>query len=95
MNENNAGGFSNIDVNAAENTLANLTANLVKVVHGTHDGQHPLANQTVATARATFSVPYNIPTEAAAFVNGEPVDEDYVLRPNESLEFMKAAGVKG
>jgi hypothetical protein len=90
------GGFSNeIDVNAAQNTLANLTANLVKVVHGTHDGQHPLANQTVATARATFSVPYNIPTEAAAFVGGEPVDEDYVLRPNDSLEFIKAAGVKG
>jgi len=45
--------------------------------------------------RATFAGPYNIPTDAVARINGNSVAEDYVLRPNESLEFAKVEGVKG
>jgi len=87
-----ATGFANVDVSGV---LANLSNSLVKVVHGAADGHHPVANSTVATVRNTFAGAYNIPSDAVALVNGQRVAEDYVLNSNETLEFIKQAGVKG
>ena len=88
-------GFANAVNNDAVNALSNLSESLVKVIHGTADGQFPLTGYTVAAARATFAESYNIPSDAVAFVNGVKVGEDYILNPNESLEFVKQAGRKG
>jgi hypothetical protein len=54
-----------------------------------------VALNPVSVVRSTFSAAYNIPAEALAFVDGVAVTEDYVLQPNETLEFIKQAGVKG
>ena len=35
------------------------------------------------------------PGQAQVTVNGEPADDDYVVRPGDEIEFRKAAGVKG
>ena len=75
--------------------LSGLQQNSCKVVHGAAEGVHPVALNTVSAVRGTFSVAYNIPAEAQAFVDGVLVNEDYILQPNETLEFVKAAGVKG
>jgi len=91
-------GFANVDNNNAVDAAAVLTGlanNLVKVMHGTADGLHPLAGHTVAAVRSTFSAVYNIPNDAGAFIGGRGVAEDYVLRANETLEFVKEAGEKG
>lgn len=87
-------GFSNVNTEANE-SLASLSQQLVKVIHGSADGSFPVAGHTVASARATFAATYNIPADAIAFVNGSKVGEDYILNPNESLEFIKQAGRKG
>jgi len=97
MNENEVVGFANNDVieQQALDVLAGISQRYVKVVHGAYEGDHPVAEQTVASVRATFAGPYNIPTDAVARINGNSVAEDYVLCPNESLEFAKVEGVKG
>ena len=98
MNENEVvptTGFANDDQTALD-VLANLSARYVQVIHGAHSGSHPVAEQTVGAVRATFAGPYNIPTDAVARIQGGlQVDDNYVLRPNESLEFVKLEGVKG
>ena len=37
----------------------------------------------------------NIPRDAAVSVNGARVEDDYVVRPGDEIEFQKQAGVKG
>jgi len=68
---------------------------LVKVIHGANDGEFDLSGHTVGVARSSLEVVFNIPIEAAAFVNGEAVHVSYVLAPNDCLEFVKQFGIKG
>ena len=96
MNENELveTGFANEEQTALD-VLAGLSQRYVTVLHGAHEGQHPVADQTVASVRATFAGPYNIPANAMARINGQTVQNDYVLRPNERLEFVMADTEKG
>lgn len=89
-----ANGFANADAEVA-GVLDSLSQALVKVIHGAADGSHPLAGHTVGAARSALAQAYNIPSDAVANVGSTAVGEDYVLRPGESLEFIKEAGVKG
>ena len=95
MSNGFANGFANVSENNAGEALNNLASNLVKVIHGSADGSFPVAGHTVSAARATFAQSYNIPSDAVAFINGVQVGEDYILTSNETLEFIKEAGVKG
>jgi len=88
-------GFANETGFDVSSVLASISSNLVKVIHGSAGGDHPLGGHTVAVSRSSLSAAYSIPGDAKAMVNGRAVAEDYVLRPGESLEFRKEAGVKG
>jgi hypothetical protein len=68
---------------------------MVKVIHGANDGEFDFAGYTVGVIRASLDVAFNIPFDAAAFVNGEAVEASYVLAPNDCLEFVKQFGFKG
>lgn len=67
----------------------------VKVLHGANDEELELVGQTVQAVRASLVDSFNIPGDAMALVNGDQVDNNYVLKQNDVLEFIKAAGVKG
>jgi hypothetical protein len=102
-----AGGFSNnvssetklpqgqTSAPNAQDALAKLDAAQVKVIHGANDGSFNLAGSKVQTVRASLVDAFNIPGDALAFVDGEQVDENHVLQQNQTLEFVKQAGVKG
>lgn len=53
------------------------------------------AGLTVAGARQDFAELLNIEDEAIALVNGEEVDDQYVLQEEDELEFVKDAGELG
>lgn len=102
-----AGGFSNnvsssetklpqgqTSAPSAQEALAKLDA-AVKVIHGANDGSFNLSGSKVKTVRASLVDAFNIPGDALAFVDGEQVDENHVLQQNQTLEFVKPAGVKG
>lgn len=101
------GGFSNAKVTetkatnqssapSAKDTVEKIEQlTTVKVIHGANDGQFPVVGSKVQKVRASLVDAFNIPGDALAFVNGEQVDANYVLQANDSLEFIKAAGVKG
>jgi hypothetical protein len=68
----------------------------VKVIHGANDDTFDgLVGQKVATVRASLVDAFNIPADALALVNGNQVDNNYVLQQSDVLEFIKQAGVKG
>lgn len=67
----------------------------VKVIHGANDEEFELVGQKVSAVRASLVDAFNIPADALALVNGDQVGNDYQLKQNDVLEFIKAAGVKG
>ncbi len=67
----------------------------VEVIHGVHSHTMPLAGMSVDQVRAELSDRMHIDPEAVAVVNGEPVNEDFVLGEGQVLTFVKAAGEKG
>lgn len=103
-----SGGFSNKKASAetqlpqgqtsapsAQDALDKLDAAPVKVIHGANDGSFNLAGSKISAVRASLVDAFNIPGDALAFVDGEQVDANYVLQSNQTLEFVKQAGVKG
>lgn len=81
--------------NAAD-ALAKLeAAGKVKVIHGANDDEFEIAGAKVSQVRANLVDAFNIPGDALSFVNGEQVDANYTLQQNDTLEFVKQAGVKG
>jgi len=80
---------------SAQDALEKLERAEVKVIHGANDGTFNLAGSKVTTVRASLVDAFNIPGDALAFVNGEQVDANYTLQSNDTLEFVKQAGVKG
>ena len=68
---------------------------MVAVVHGIHRLALPLAGRAVGGVRHALAPVLNIGAEAMAVVNGIAVGEDYVLAPDDHLEFVRLAGEKG
>ena len=69
--------------------------NMVKVISGVNQLEAGLTGISVATVRQMLSQPLNIDAASKPVVNGETVNEDYVLCDGDELEFVKASGEKG
>ena len=70
-------------------------AQATRVVYGVNDLELDLAGRRIAAVYPVLEQVLNIPREAKVTVNGGPVDDDYVVRPGDEIEFLKNAGVKG
>jgi len=71
------------------------TTPTTKVIYGVNELELDLAGKTVRGIWQALSQVLNIPRDAAVSVNGDRVDDDYVVRPGDEIEFHKLAGVKG
>lgn len=67
----------------------------VKVIHAANDGLFTVAGASVASVRASLRDAFNLPDDAAIFVNSVPVLSDHCLQANETLEFVMPFGRKG
>lgn len=99
-------GFTNPDVEKSKVAVSETAPNVnpileklegkVKVIHGANDDTFDgLVGQSVGSVRASLVDAFNIPGDAMALVDGTQVNNDFVLKTNQTLEFIKAAGVKG
>jgi hypothetical protein len=66
-----------------------------KVTYGADEIELDFTGKTVASVRKSLGTVFGIPTDAQAYIKGNPVAEDYKLQNNESLEFLKQSGTKG
>ena len=62
---------------------------------GANTSQDNIINRTVGEVRTSHSVPLGIDSSAVCFVNGHTVNEDYLVKEGDRVEFMKPAGQKG
>lgn len=66
-----------------------------RVRYGVHNRQGDLAGKSVAQVRNELGRQWQLPTDASAFKGTEKLDEDYVIKPGESIEFHRRQGEKG
>ena len=66
-----------------------------KVVYGVNELDLDLAGKSVRGIWKVLEQVFNIPRDAGVTVNGSRVEDDYVVRPGDEIEFQKQAGVKG
>ena len=66
-----------------------------KVIYGVNELDLDLAGKSVRGIWKVLEQVLNIPRDAQVSVNGSRVDDDYVVRPGDEIEFQKQAGVKG
>lgn len=67
----------------------------ISITYGIHSFDAEVAGRTVASIRAVLSQPLGLHPMAVALVDGQEVDETYVLKAGESLELVRLAGEKG
>jgi hypothetical protein len=65
------------------------------IMMGGHVQYASVGGQKVGTIRQKFRTTMNIPNAAAALVKGKHVDEELVLLPGQTLQFLNESGEKG
>lgn len=68
---------------------------MIDVVCGANSQQVDLEGKTVAEAKEALKEVLNIPDDAQAILSGDNVDNTYILRQGDKLEFIKRSGDKG
>ena len=71
------------------------TPTATKIIYGVNELDLDLAGKSVRGIWKILEQVFNIPRDAQVTVNGARVDDEYVVRPGDEIEFQKAAGVKG
>src|SRR3972149_7155167 len=66
-----------------------------KVIYGVNELDLDLAGKSIRGIWKVLEQVLNIPRDAAVSVNGERVQDDYVVRPGDEIEFQKQAGGEG
>lgn len=78
-----------------QNRKGDRTTTTVRVSCGASSGVFDLANKTVGAVAEFLKEVLNVDRLAQGIVNGNPVNDSYILQPNDTLEFLKTAGSKG
>jgi len=68
---------------------------MVKVTHGVNELSLDLADSEVADLKDQVDQLLNLSGDEETKVNGETVDDDYILEDGDEVEFVKSTGTKG
>lgn len=79
-----------------ESKIPQKPSGKIRVSHGANEQYFDgLTGKTVGKIRKSLKEVFNIPSDAAALVDGKEVDAEFILQPNQHLEFYKESGTKG
>lgn len=78
-------------------TLAQQAATnqMVSVKYGVVNQPMPMAGKTIAEVRSAVKGTWKVPDEAEAFKGKTKLDENYIIQPNDKIEFVRRLGEKG
>jgi len=62
---------------------------------GVYSQPAPVSGKTVAEVRQQFAKIWGISSDAIAYKGKDKLDENYVIQPNDNLEFHRRSGEKG
>jgi len=66
-----------------------------RVRFGLYDQVIPAGKATIANMRDSYTSMYKMPKDTLARINGNVVDDNYVLQPGDEVEFYRNSGEKG
>jgi len=78
-----------------QNQKGDRTTTTVRVSSGAASGTFDVAYKTVGAVAEFLKEVLNVDRLAQGIVNGNPVNDGYILQPGDTLEFLKTAGTKG
>lgn len=67
----------------------------IRVSSGAASGEFPVTGYEVSKVKATLKEILNISKMASPIVNGNHVDDNYIIKEGDEVEFLKPAGQKG
>lgn len=82
-------------INNSSSNQSQTSSAVANVRFGVYSQPTPVAGKTVKEVRDQFSKLWGIPTDAIAYKGKDKLDENYVIQPNDNLEFHRRAGEKG
>ena len=68
---------------------------LVTVTHGIYRNDLPVGEMSIAQVRSRFRDRFDIHPAATALLDGNPADEQTILRAGQRLTFVRPSGEKG
>ena len=68
---------------------------LISVSCGAASSNYPVVGRTVGFIKATYREILNIDSNANGVVNGVLIEDSYILKSGDTLEFVREAGQKG
>ena len=71
------------------------TTTTIRVSSGAATGEFPVVGRKVSEVKSFLKEVLNISKMASPIVNGNQVDDTYVIKGNDEVEFLKPAGSKG
>lgn len=84
------------NVDRTEHEIANQSLGSdVHIEYGASEMDLPLVDYQVGDVRNAVQTTMNVDPQAKAYVNGQEVEGDYVLKAGDRLEFMRQSGSKG
>jgi hypothetical protein len=83
-----------MEMNSQQNNT-NAANSVANVRYGVYNQPAPVSGKTVAEVREQFSKLWGISSDAIAYKGKDKLDENYVIQPNDNLEFHRRAGEKG
>jgi len=84
-----------MEINANQMSNASSQNEVAGVRYGVYNQFAPVAGKTVAQVREQFSKVWGISSDAVAYKGKDKLDENYVIQPNDNLEFHRRSGEKG
>ena len=63
--------------------------------YGIHKQEGDYSGNSVSDIRTNVADVWRLPKDAVAYVNKEPVGDDYTMQPGDKLQFHRKAGEKG
>lgn len=80
---------------ANEGAFAVPTAGRATIQYGVYSENTQIAGKTIKELRAIYGKLWSIPQDATAYKGKEAMTEDYIVKPNDTVEFFRKQGEKG
>lgn len=94
-NNDSNGKLSYVNANLHSFLENNTYKTLISVSCGASSSNYPVVGRSVGFVKSTYKEILNINPEAEGIVNGTKVEDSYVMKSGDTLEFVRKAGTKG
>lgn len=71
------------------------TNQMANIKYGVVSQPMPMAGKTIGDVRNAVQGSWKVPGDAEAFKGKTKLDENYVIQPNDKIEFVRRLGEKG